>query len=366
MFEILKKKFKNIVEKFSKKIEEKEKIKEEIEKVEEKEPEEAIQKIEKFSQEFPEIKSDVEKIKEKREKSVIKKVTEKIVKKISEKKLSEKDLEPILNEMERDLLEADVALEVVEKIKEGLKKSLVGAEIKRGKEREIFKNSLKEILLKILSVPKLNLEEMIAKAKKEKGYATLIFFGINGVGKSLNLVKVAYWLKKNGHRPILAAGDTFRAGSIHQLEEYAEKVKLPVVKQTYGSDSCAVIFDARKAAEARGFDVVLADTSGRMHTKKNLLDELAKIVRVNKPDLKILVLDSLAGSDVIYQCDFFDKAVGIDAIIFAKNDINEKGGNILSVCYLFKKPILFLGTGQGFDDLLPYEPKKFVELLVGM
>ncbi|RLI98628.1 MAG: signal recognition particle-docking protein FtsY, partial [Candidatus Aenigmatarchaeota archaeon] len=158
--------------------------------------------------------------------------------------------------------------------------------------------------------------------------------------------------------------DTFRAAAIHQLEEYAKKVGLPVIKQSYGADSCAVIFDARKAAEARGFDVVLADTAGRSHTDKNLMEELNKICRINKPDLKILVLDSLTGSDVIHQFEFFDRAVGVDGIIFSKVDVNEKGGNILSVCYSFKKPILFLGNGQSIDSLIEYEPEKLVKNLL--
>jgi fused signal recognition particle receptor len=125
-----------------------------------------------------------------------------------------------------------------------------------------------------------------------------------------------------------------------------------------------VIFDARKHAEAKGYDAVLADTAGRMHTNKNLLDELAKIVRVNKPDLKVLVLDSLSGSDVINQFEFFDKAVGVDAVVFAKVDVNEKGGNILSVCHTFKRPILFLGTGQGYDNLEKFDKEKLVNTLL--
>jgi fused signal recognition particle receptor len=125
-----------------------------------------------------------------------------------------------------------------------------------------------------------------------------------------------------------------------------------------------VIFDARKSAEAKGYDVVLADTAGRMHTNKNLLDELSKIVRVNKPDLKVLVLDSLSGSDVINQFEFFDKAVGIDTVVFSKVDVNEKGGNILSICHNFKKPILFLGTGQNYENLDIYSPEKIITSLV--
>lgn len=285
------------------------------------------------------------------------------VRKVTEKKLSEKDLE-FLNEFEKDLLGADVAYEVAKKIKEDLKKNLIGRKIKRGEEKKVVFDSLKEILLEILTVPKIDLEEIIRKAKNEKRPAVLLFFGVNGSGKSLNLSKVAFWLKNKGYKPILAAGDTYRAAGSVQLEKYGEAIGVRVISSKIGSDSCAVIFDARKAAEAKGYDIVLADTSGRMHTKKNLLEELAKIVRVNKPDLKILVLDSLCGSDVVLQCEFFDKAVGIDAVLFSKVDINEKGGNIFSICYLFKKPILFLGIGQKPEHLIPYDPNVFVSRLL--
>jgi len=407
MFGILKKKFSQLVEAISKKTKEKEEVKEEVkpiepveeileveevEKPEVKEaelPKEAEEKISESAEEVTEIveekipESKLE-VKEQFEEEAIEpprkedfaepekkkswfgKIKEKFVKAVFEKKLTEEDLEPILNELETGLIEADVALEVAEKIKNDLKIDLVGRDIKRGKEKEIILESLKQSLLGILSVPRIDLEEVIRKSKSENRPALFLFFGINGVGKSLNLSKVAKHLKEKGHQPILAAGDTFRAAGDEQLEIYANKLDVPVVRQQRGADSCAVIFDARKSAEAKGNDVVLGDTSGRMHTKKDLLDELAKIIKVNKPDLKILVLDSLSGSDVVQQFEFFDKAVGIDATIFSKIDVNEKGGNILSVCHNFKKPILFLGTGQSFEDLIEFVPDKFVNTLVGM
>lgn len=263
-----------------------------------------------------------------------------------------------------DLIEADVSYEVAEKIKNDLKNSLVDKEIRRGKEKEVVFEALRKSLLDILTVPKVDMDEIIKKAKNENKPAVVLFFGMNGVGKSLNLSKMAKWLQKMGHRPVLAAGDTYRAAGDIQVEMYAEKINVPVVKHQRGADSCAVIFDARKAAEARGYDVVLGDTSGRMHTKKDLMDELAKIVRVNKPDLKILVLDSMSGSDVISQFEFFDEIIKVDAVVFSKVDVNEKGGNILSICYNFKRPILFLGTGQDFDNLIEFSPESFANTLL--
>ncbi len=390
MFGILKKKFSQLIEAISKKTEEKKKVAEEPEKRETTgllketegkigEPAEKVTEIieEKIPKPQLEVKEQIEEkaiepprkedfAKPEKKKSWFGKIKEKFVKTVTEKKLTEDDLEPILNELETGLIEADVTLEVAEKIKNDLKTSLVGKEIKRGKEKEIVLESLKQSLLGILSVPRVDLEEVIRKSKSENRPALFLFFGINGVGKSLNLSKIAKHLKEKSHQPILAAGDTFRAAGDEQLEIYANKIGVPVVRQQRGADSCAVIFDARKSAEAKGYDVVLGDTSGRMHTKKDLLDELVKIVKVNKPDLKILVLDSLSGSDVVQQFEFFDKAVGIDASIFSKIDVNEKGGNILSVCHNFKKPILFLGTGQSFEDLIEFVPDKFVNTLVGM
>ncbi len=394
MFGILKKKFSQLVESISKKTEEKkeEQIEEKkswIEKIKEKRKE-APAEEKPLEEKSPELekKTEVETVKEsvkieipveqpkevepevkeepKEKKSFFKRVTEKIFKTIAEKTLTEEDVNPILNDLETGLMEADTTLEVAEKIKVDLRTSLVGKEIKRGKEKELVFGSLKQSLLSILSVPRIDLEEMIRKSKGEKRPALILFFGTNGVGKSLNLSKMAKYLKDKGHQPMLAAGDTFRAMGSEQLEKYGEMIGVPVISQKRGSDSCAVIFDARKSAEAKGYDVVLADSSGRMHTKKDLLDELEKIVRVNKPDLKILVLDSLSGSDVVLQYEFFNKAVGIDAIFFSKVDVNEKGGNILSMCYSFKVPIIFLGTGQRPEDLVAYEPNKFVEILVGM
>ena len=288
----------------------------------------------------------------------------KFVKEIKEKEIRFDDVKEILSEFELNLIEADCSPEVAERIKKELAEKLIGKRIVRNKAKqkivEIIKNEVKEMA----RIEKIDIKKVIEKAKREKKVATFLFFGINGVGKSLSIAKFANYLKKMGYKPILAAGDTFREAGDIQLEEYASKIKLPVIKHKRGGDSAAVIYDAKEAAIARKFDLVIADTSGRMHTKKNLIDELKKIVRVNKPDLKILVLDSLSGSDVINQFKFFDKAVGIDAVVFTKVDVDEKGGNILSICYFYKKPILFLGTGQGFEDLEEFDFEKFASNLM--
>jgi len=376
MFGFIKKKFSDVIESITKKKEEEERFEEKAEKIKEeieKDPEKVVEEIKEIAKEEKpaikeyieqELKQVQEEIKEKPKEEKVS-LFKKVIKKITEKKLSEEDIDPILNELENGLIEGDVAYEIAEKIKNDLKVSLLGMEVKHSEVKPVIVSRLRNSLMEILSVPKIDLEEVIEKAKGENRPAVLLFFGVNGVGKSLNLSKVGKHLKDRNHRPILAAGDTWRAAGDLQLEMYAEKIGLPVIKHKHGADSCAVIFDTIKSAQSKGYDIVLADTSGRMHTDKDLLDELKKIVRVNKPDLKILVLDSMTGSDVLHQFEFFNDIVGIDAVIFSKLDVNEKGGNILSICDKYRKPVLFLGTGQKFEDLLEYNQKTFIDLLVG-
>jgi len=341
-------------------IEEKEAIVEEPEIPEIKEPE-------KFETPMPEIEPEIKiekeiKVEPKEEKKgffkrIVEKVVKPVVKKVVEKKLSEEDVMPILAEMETGMIEADVAYDVAEKIKTDLKNDLVNQPIKRGKENEVVVSSLKKSLLEILSVPEINLLNMSKKP------VLVAFLGFNGSGKTTSLAKVASWLKENNKSCVFAAADTFRAAAEEQLEEHAKKIGVRVIKHKYGADPAAVIYDAVEHAKANGIDFVLADTAGRAHTNKNLMDQMEKIVRVNKPDVKILVVDSLTGNDALIQAKMFNE-VGIDAIIFTKVDVNEKGGAILSVSYELKKPILFLGLGQEYKDFEKFDKEKFVNLLL--
>jgi len=351
MFDFLKKKLKEVAEKITGKQKE---IEEEKEKIV-KEPEIVVK--EKIEEKIPEIKEEVKEIK--KDKSLFSKLKEKIVKKVLEKKLTREDLEPILENFEVELLEADVAFEVSEKIKNDLIKELEGKEIRKGSEKEVVVEAIRKSLSGILDLPKINLEEEI---KKKKPYL-IVFFGFNGSGKTTTIAKVANFLTKKGFTCVLAAGDTFRAASIEQIEEHAKKIGVPVIKQKYGADPAAVIFDARKYAEAKKIDVVLADTAGRSYTNENLMEELKKIVRVNKPDLKVLVIDSLTGNDAINQAKFFNE-IGVDAVIFTKLDVNEKGGAILSVSYLLKKPILFICDGQKYEDIKYFDKEEFLNNLL--
>jgi len=282
--------------------------------------------------------------------------------KLFEVELTEKRISRFLEELELLLLENDVAVEPALYICETVRKNLIGKVCKRGEVESVIKDSFRKAILEIFhQCGKVNLEEIIQRAKKEKGYATIVFLGFNGVGKTVTLAKVAALLKNKGYRVLLAAGDTFRAAAIEQLEEHAKKLSVDIVKQHYGSDAAAVIYDARMRAQSKNYDVVLADTAGRSHANVNLMEELRKICRVNQPDLKILVLDSLTGNDVIEQAKKFNSEVGVDGIILTKADVYEKGGAAISAAYAIKKPILFLGVGQGYEDLREFNEEKIVK-----
>lgn len=383
MLGFLKKKLKKVVDSVSEKLKEKgdtaKKIEETLEdKVDEitevlEEPEKIVEVIEKIEQ--PKVKEElkkelepvIEELKKKKpeerpkRKSLFKKVVDRVTKKIVERRLSESDLIPVLNELETDLIEADVAIEVVEIIKADLLKDLLGKEIKRGREREEIISALKKSLIDILSVPEVDLEKMLVEKKEVP--LTLMFLGFNGSGKTTSLAKLAKWLMDRGHSCVFAAADSWRAAAIEQLEEHANKISVNVIKHKYGADPAAIVYDAIAHARARGVDFVLADTAGRIHTNKDLMQEMEKIIRVNKPDLKILVIDSMTGNDAVLQAREFG-GVGVDAVIFTKVDVNEKGGAILSVTNELKKPILFLGIGQRYTDFEKFDAEKFVNNLL--
>jgi len=321
------------------------------------EVEREVKKIEKKTVE-KKIEKEIEKPKKK---FFIKRAIERVTKKIIAKKLDESDLLPVLGELEVDLIEADVAVGVAEKIKNDLLKGLAGKEIRRGKEKEAIIGAFKKSLMDILSVAEIDLKK-IAAEKKQKP-VTLLFLGFNGSGKTTSIAKLANWLKAEGFTCVLAAADTFRAASLEQLEEHANKIGVKMIKHKYGADPAAVVYDAIEHAKAKAVNFVLADTAGRVHTNKDLMKEMEKIVRVNKPDLKILVIDSLTGNDAVLQAQAFGK-LGVDAVIFTKVDVNEKGGAILSVTHELKKPILFLGLGQEYKDFERFDAEKFINLLL--
>lgn len=287
------------------------------------------------------------------------------VEKISKTELKEKKLEKILFNFKLSLLENDVALSVAENICNDLKIRLKGIEVNRFRDQEsAIKNILRETLIKTLQTEKISLLKIVAEKRKEKEPFTIIFFGINGSGKTTSIAKIARLMLNNGYSVVLACSDTYRAGSIEQLEEHAKRLGVRMIKHSYGADPAAVAYDAVSYAKAKGVDVVLIDTAGRMEMNKNLMMELAKIKRVIKPDLSVLVVDALTGNDAVLQAEEFDKAVGIDATILTKVDADAKGGACFSVTSVTGKPIIYLGNGQRYEDLIEFEPEKIVEKMM--
>ncbi len=272
-------------------------------------------------------------------------------------KIDEEKFISLFSPLELSLMENNVAIEAIDKIKEQLKKKLINSELISPEEQ--LKSALKESIETLFIAP----IDILEKIKQKQGTFIIAFFGINGSGKTTTIAKIAHMLKKNDISCIIAAADTFRAASIEQLQYHCSKIGIPIIKQAYGSDPAAVAFDAIKHAQARKIKVVMIDTAGRMHTKENLMKEMEKICRVSKPDLKIFIAESTVGNDIIEQVRTFDKEIGIDGIIVSKTDADEKGGTAISISYATGEPILFLGTGQDYDDLEVFDKNKLLKKL---
>ena len=277
------------------------------------------------------------------------------------KKIKDESLDDFLWELEIALLEADVALPVVEEIKEGVRENLIGKKFTRDHTlEEIVELSIKDAVRNVL---KLNEFDFDAWFKEQERPTSIMFVGINGTGKTTAIAKIANRLMKDGYTVVLAAGDTFRAGAIEQLSIHADKLGCKIVKHSQDADPAAVAFDAIEHAKAKKKDAVLIDTAGRMQTNNNLVDEMKKIVRVSKPSLKIFVGDSLAGNDAVEQAKAFDQAIGVDAIILTKIDADSKGGAALSIAHTIGKPIAFVCNGQEYDDIVKFNTEWMISRL---
>ncbi len=288
-----------------------------------------------------------------------------VVERISKSELSEKDLDPILWDLQLQLISNDVAVEIAQRVCQELKERLAGVQLARfGDKTEPVKEALREAIEAVMATNG-ELDILDLAEGREKGEPLVVMFvGINGTGKTTTIAKISKLLMDNGHTVVLASGDTYRAGAIEQLEEHARRLGVRVIKHKYGSDAAAVSFDAVQHARARGIDVVLIDTAGRMQTNRNLMDELQKIKRVVQPDLTVMVLDSLIGNDAVDQAQTFNEIVGFDAAILTKVDADAKGGSSLSVAYLTGKPIIYVGVGQEYRDLQPFDAAWFAEKIL--
>lgn len=289
-------------------------------------------------------------------------------KSISQKELSEKELEKSLFDLHVALLESDVSQEVIDDLSVKIKNNLVGMKFQKNETAEqIITSTLKNNFMQILSkAGSIDLIGRIQEKKQNKsGPYIIVFLGINGTGKTTTVAKVANLLKKNGFSVVIAAADTHRAGAIEQISTHAENLSIKIISQRYGADPTAVSRDALEYAKKHYIDVVLIDTAGRMQTAKNLMYEIGKIVKVMKPDLKLFVGDSLAGNDTINQAREFFSFTEFDGAILTKSDADAKGGAAISISYITSKPILYLGMGQGYDDLVMFNKAKFVDTVFG-
>jgi fused signal recognition particle receptor len=288
------------------------------------------------------------------------------VNKIVTTELKAEKLRPILDDFRLNLIENDVAVPVAYYITDELEKRLDGVEVKRlGDRKELVKDTLHEVLIEILTTKEtVNLLDSIERKRQSKEPYSILFVGINGTGKTTSIAKVAQFLMKKGYSVVLSCSDTYRAGSIEQLEEHSRKLGVRMIKHEYGADPAAVAYDAISHAESRGVNVVLIDTAGRIQTDRNLMSELSKIKRVVSPDLTVLVVDALIGNDAVMQAEEFHNSVGIDGTILTKVDADVKGGASLSVAHVTGKPIIFIGVGQEYKDLEAFEPERFTQMIL--
>lgn len=276
--------------------------------------------------------------------------------------IKKSDVEPLLEEFELELLESDVALEVAETIKQNLEQQLIGAKIKRNRLNPFVKEILETTLRSLLENKKQF--DLVEKIKDFEKPVKIMFLGPNGAGKTTSMGKVAHLLLQRGYKVVFAASDTFRAAAIEQLSIHAERLKVPIIKRPYGSDSTAVAYDAVNYAKAHKIDAVLIDTAGRQETNINLLNELKKMQRVIQPHLKIYIGESIAGNALLEQVGTFHKELGVDGVILTKLDCDPKGGTMLSISKATGRPILYVGVGQGYEDLEAFDPEKIVQRIL--
>jgi fused signal recognition particle receptor len=276
--------------------------------------------------------------------------------------IDEKKLDELLWDLEMGLLEADVAYSVIDSIKKDVKQEIRRVPFDKGKAGNLVETVLKNAIGHVLKSNNFDFNRFIDDHKKP---VVIMFVGVNGTGKTLSIAKIAFMLQKLGKTCVMAAGDTFRAGAIEQLTIHADNLGVKIVKHGPGSDPAAVAYDAIEHAKAKHRDVVLLDTAGRMQTNSNLMDEMAKIKRVAKPDMIIFVGDALAGNDAVEQAKRFNEVVGIDGVILTKVDADAKGGSSLSIAYTIGKPLLFIGVGQEYKDQITFNPEWMVQHIFG-
>ena len=274
-------------------------------------------------------------------------------------------LDTLLEELEWVLLESDISSDAVSAVIDALRNTLVGARLRKGADlSKVLEASLKRALQNLLSAGYWDFDASV-QSFVDKGDLPVVVMmvGVNGTGKTTTAVKIAHRLQSRGLSVIAAAGDTFRAGAIQQLESHCEKLGIRCISSQRGGDAAAVVRDAIDSAKAKNIDVVLVDTAGRMQNKTNLMKELNKVRRIANPHLTLFVGDALAGNDAVDQARMFQEIMKFDGAVLTKMDTDAKGGAGLSIAFATGRPIVFAGVGQGYDDLLQFEPTWLLDQL---
>jgi fused signal recognition particle receptor len=272
----------------------------------------------------------------------------------------------LLEEFEAALIASDLGARVVERVMERLKKQLQGTDASQpGRVHAVLRDTLLDALTPVQGLP---LESLLAKGPKP---FVILAVGVNGVGKTTTIAKIAQRLVQAGTVPLLVACDTFRAAAIDQLQVWADRVGVDVIRHRHGADPAAVAFDGIAAAKARKVDVVLIDTAGRLHTKSNLMDELRKITRViaqecpGAPHEVLLVLDATVGQNALSQARQFHQAVGVTGLVLTKLDGTARGGIVVAIAEELKLPVRLIGVGESVEDLQDFQSDAFVDALIG-
>lgn len=276
---------------------------------------------------------------------------------VTEKEIEESDIDPLLEQMRLKLLQSNVSLEAAESIEDNIRENLVGKTVPRRKVEENVNEAVENVLLEILD----DEFDFVSEIEKSEKPATVFLIGFNGSGKTTTAAKLGNILQKKSMEVVLGAGDTFRAASIEQLKEHGDKLGAKVVAHEYESDPAAVGYDTVEHAK-KNDKIAIVDTAGRSHSDENLMGELEKMVNVNEPDITFLVIDALAGNDIIEQAEAYEGMY--DAIIVTKMDVDEAGGAIISISERSDKPVAYLGTGQGYEDLEKFDKKEFISKLL--
>jgi len=290
-----------------------------------------------------------------------------LIQKVSHKELSEKTITKILEEFTLELVQNDVAYSVAKQICDTLQVKLGNVEVRRFSDSTSpAKDALRQVLGELLRGSGEQAFFNVLEAKKSiHRPAIVLFVGVNGSGKTSSIAKIGHLLLRRGFSVVMAAADTYRTGSIEQIEEHAHRIGVRTIRHDYGGDAAAVAFDAINYADANGINAVLIDTAGRMQTNKNLLEEMKKISRIAKPDLTVLVVDALTGNDAVEQGKSFSQAVNIDGVILTKLDADAKGGSAISMATILGKPIFFASVGQKYEDIVSFEPNQIVDRIIG-